>query len=335
MILLLAVYILFAAGVTKLIQSGPAWMDGVSLYFYLEHHNHPSTPIGKWLLGVLLQHPSYVTCLAVATVCFELAILAALFFPRTRWLLFLAACGFHIGIYLLMYPRYFEQMVVYLLVVPWEIFRVKPWRERCVMLLGFRSPPAPSSLSKLPRPLVRFGLVSFAGVTVLVLTGTIALQREWFPLTHVPMYSSYVSNERIGAIAREEFGSLAGLARVAARIQNEDLPWWSKYEIGNRIVVYGYEGDKKIRVPLTPEFPRVVLNQFLWFQRASSSLLDDLRGKKLSQSTRSSSFEKMERLALGIQEPLLSVLNWECFERFDICFNDEDVGPVPLVTFHR
>ena len=275
LVLLLAVYTLFAGGVTKLVQGGWRWMDGVSLNHYLAWHNDPSTAFGNWLLPWLLTHPGVVAALSVSTVVFELGAIAVLFWPRWRWPFFIAANGFHLGIYFVMIPRFFEQMTVYLMLVPWDALANARGLERIKVLFGVHWLP-PRTVLTVPKPRVRRGLLLLTSGVIGLLVWTLARQREWFPLTHIPMYSTYLSDQRVGMIPRTEFDSLDGLHRIAHSDNNHDLPWWTRYEIARRLLFQAVTADGQVTLLASP-FPGMRLNRLTWAQRISFALLDDLR----------------------------------------------------------
>jgi hypothetical protein len=330
-ILVVAIYTLFAGGVTKLVQSGLAWLDGVPLMFYLNHHNHPSTPLGEWLLPFLQERPGVVQGLAIGTIVLELLFLGALFWPRWRWPLVLCACGFHVGIYLVMHPKFFEQMTVYLLIVPWEGMMAMSGMERLRVMTGMATPPPPPRLCELPHPWIQRTAMAVTLALFIGLGGSLIAQREWFPLTHIPMYATYTSESSIGGIPREDFQNLPSLAKLTAESEVDELPWWAKYELGDRLTVMAWDDVGSEPVPLGSQFPRYVVHPFLWCQRASHALLQDLRetGKSGNASSR------FQSIANSLREAILNRPEWMTYERFDFCLVRDSGPPTVLHSIYR
>ena len=110
--LLIAVFTLFAGGISKLRLGGLRWLDGESLRYFVSRPR-----VGAWpaLKRFLYDHPAACKGLAVATVALELGCVTALFVPDLRVPVLLAAALFHLGIWLTMNPNYLPQTWCYAL----------------------------------------------------------------------------------------------------------------------------------------------------------------------------------------------------------------------------
>lgn len=162
-ILGLAIYTLFAGGLTKLYVAGFHWLDGETLQIHVEEMNHPKGKIGEWVLGLVLENRWIAAILSTWTILLEVGSIVALFFPRTRNVLIVNAWLFHLGIYLIMLPKYFPQMVVYLLIFHWRpvIDRISQKDHRTKSLSGATLQQLqPSFIHKAKNVLFVFALVA-------------------------------------------------------------------------------------------------------------------------------------------------------------------------------
>lgn len=330
LILLLAVFTLFAAGVAKLVHGGIAWMDGKPLLYYLGNLNDPKMSFGFWLHGFLMVHPSAVTALSVGTIILELGSIVTLFSARTRWPFFLCAWAFHLGIWFLMIPRYWPQMACYLLLVPWEALRVNSAAELLQVLSGWKKPP-PAPKACLPGAAVQTGLSLLVTGICLALVATMVVQREWFPLTHVPMYSSYVSQQRLGEFPKTDYGDLAALARIAAVADNDGQPWWIKFEIERKTRLIGRSAQASSGVALDG-FPGNVVDKYLWTRRISYALLDDLRE---GSQPANAAFRDCQRKLDAIEGRIFGKHEWMTFDEFTLVFLENDGSQRALASIRR
>ena len=330
LVLLLVMFTLFAGGVAKLWHGGIAWLDGVSLYFYLQNLNEPKTWFGSSMLQFLMQHPSVVVSLSWWIIGLELGVLGTLFYARLRWPFAINAWAFHLGIWFLMLPRYWPQMICYLLLVPWEGLRVSRPKELLQVISGWRKPPMVPQ-QPLPSPLTQAALSGLASVISLALLGTMLVQREWFPLTHVPMYSSYVSSERLGAFPKTDYGNLEALARIAAVADNDSQPWWIKFEIERRIFLDGVGGRGAIQEGL-PGFPQGVVEKYLWTRRISYALLDDLRRGSTDSGAQ---FQSCQRMLDAVADRILHRPEWVDCDEFSLVFVEINGSRRRLGTIKR
>jgi len=256
LVLLCAVLVLFSAGVSKVAEAGWHWADGAALTFYLEEFAAPKGSIGQAMHGFILAHPETIRWLSGWTLALELGAPLMLLYPRSRNLFLLQAMVFHLGIYLLMTPRYFPQMAVYTLLIRW----------------GRRAPAEIGGGS-------RWGTVALAGfpwLLVVLWAVPVLRQREYFPLSHIPMYSTRVTDTRINRTPRAWFHDLDRLQElVRAHAHPDDLPWWTMYELGERFQLVGWQGER-IEPCAAGALDRCV-NRFLWQKRIVYALLHDLR----------------------------------------------------------
>jgi len=312
-------YTLFAGGVAKLWNGGISWLDGSSLYFYLQNLNEPKTWLGTRMLKFLMEHPSAVAILSWYTIGFELGAIATLFYARLRWPVTINAWAFHLGIWFLMLPRYWPQMICYLLLIPWEGLTLSKPKEVLRILSGRRAAPDVRQ-QPLPSALSQVALSVLPSAISLALIGTILAQREWFPLTNVPMYSSYVSSERLGAFPRADYGYLEALAEIASVADNDRQPWWIKFEIENKIYLEG-TGDHGTMQGRLPGFPEAVVEKYLWTRRISYALLDDLRNGSTDSGAQ---FEFCQGMLDALSKRILQRPEWVNLDEFSLVFEEND-----------
>lgn len=322
LVLLLSVYTLFAAGVAKIWQGGLAWLDGRPLHTYIGAIAEPRFSFSHDLVEFLLRNPPVLMALSIWTICLEIGVILTLFFPRLRWPFFINAWLFHLGIFLILRPRYWPQMSCYLLLVPWEAFRGeslwKIWRP----LLGLKIPPSPGSTAPLPGMPAQTGVVISATLLCAILLTTILSRREWFPMTHIPMYSSYVSDERIDEFKRSEFGTPSGLRQVASLTDNHRVTWWSKFEMEKRVQLYGRSqaGDWNT---LATDFPGNIVDKFLWAPRLRDAVLDDMRQPGLSVEMPNTT-PNTQRTLDSIRERILSRKEWLPYDEFALLLKSDE-----------
>jgi hypothetical protein len=328
LVLLFLVHSLFAAGVTKMWNGGLAWMDGQSLRYYLSHSGVPRTPLGPPLLAFLQEHPKVVTGLSVGTIVLEVGSISALFLARLRWPFILSAWAFHLGIFLLMPPKYWPQMVCYLLVADWTVFTAAQRPHLMASLSGWRAPAKANSAEPLPRPGVRRAVVVSSSVICVLLAGTLCAQREWFPLSHVPMYSSYNSPERIGPFPRGLYGSMPGLRQVAhSTADNSELPHGTNNELRKRMILFGLHPDGS-RESLQPGFPSDVIDERLWIPRLRNAWFDDLRDGATDHGPK----PRSQKMLDALREKVLAMPAWSRFQRFELVFLGDEDGHESIVA---
>ena len=227
LILIYAVFTLFADGCAKLLEAGWRWMDGESVRFYLIQHGAPKGAIGRALTDLVLDHMWVAVAISVLAVVVELGALLTLFAPGVRLLYFaVLAAGFHLATYLLMLPEFFPQLVTYVLLVEWA--RVE-WRRPWV-----RRPAAVTTSGRTSSAPLAIATVAMAAV---VLGASIAGRIEWYPLTNIPMYSSYVNGEEISGLPIETFGDEARLCAEANALRSRTRPWYARFYVADRLLL--------------------------------------------------------------------------------------------------
>jgi uncharacterized membrane protein YphA (DoxX/SURF4 family) len=125
-----------STGATKLIDGGPAWMNGYTLQSYLMRDAIPREfPLGLWLA----QHHTLCIAFSVFTILFETFFFLSLVFPWTAPFFFVGGIFFHLGLYFTAGHDFFPHMVqlallTVVLAPPWL---QELWRTR---LGGFGGP---------------------------------------------------------------------------------------------------------------------------------------------------------------------------------------------------
>ena len=110
-----------AAGLTKLLYSGPAWASGTSLQLWTHLWGHPWAPSTQMILG----SRTYTAALQTATLVIETTAVLAII-PHLRVAVGMALLGFYTGVLLTFdYGFHFNALftVVYLLPVEWWVRR--------------------------------------------------------------------------------------------------------------------------------------------------------------------------------------------------------------------
>jgi uncharacterized membrane protein YphA (DoxX/SURF4 family) len=120
----LLAYTYFSAGISKMIHSGPRWMNG----YTLQNHTFNDAlvrghPVGVWLA----QQYEVAVVLSVFTILLELFFFVSLFSPRLAPLIFVSAIGFQIGLYVSAGHDFFQHIV--LLVMLLLFIYPTPWRK--------------------------------------------------------------------------------------------------------------------------------------------------------------------------------------------------------------
>jgi hypothetical protein len=122
--------ILFAAGTSKLMQGGIAWVTSDHFPISLvQRHYDPNPPAVRWGL-VIAQHPFLSRPSAAAAIALELAAPLALVSITARRLVPAATFLMQVGIGVLMNVWFTPFLFAYVFWVPWEvILRPRPWRR--------------------------------------------------------------------------------------------------------------------------------------------------------------------------------------------------------------
>lgn len=292
LILLTAVFILFAGGIAKLFTGGFEWLNGESLYFYLKEFNQPSHFIGPLLLDFLLEHKWIITFLAVWTVILELGSVVVLFKKNWRLFFVINLWAFHIGIYLLMFPRYFPSMVCYFLIVNWrytykQLYRSYGQYVKKVPLFNRVSQIISKEPSETVRPAKTAAVqrVIFPSVLSVLFIVTILLRIETFPLTYVPMYSTILTEEKIGNYKRADFNNRDSLFKIAERYANGDQPRYIRFYYPRKIEIrmwYRESVDSEIKTKdVTDEYIGLIRNWAKWNQVITEVTLSEISEDKL------------------------------------------------------
>ena len=177
-ILVLAVGFYFASGMSKLLESGFQWCDGLSLQFHL---------IDKQKALWLADRLWLCRLISILTIILELGSLAALFSRRARLVWVLGILSFHFGIWITVGPWYFTNMLCLALFIDWGALgrRLKRLPSRTRQRIEIRK-----NLDRSTHPQPIGGVLCVTPLLPLILIVAFS-QIEWWPLTNVPMFSSY------------------------------------------------------------------------------------------------------------------------------------------------
>jgi len=213
LVLLAAVALLFSGGVAKLLDAGPAWLDGETLRYHIANYRDRAAwpAASDWFL----RHGWMITVLSILTLVLELGAPIALFARAARHFVLLAAVGFHLGIQALMEPRFGPHMWCYLLAVDWAVV----WRW------FHRKPTAPAlSDAVVPARAVHIASVTSLGIAALFLVVAFVRIEAW-PLSHMPMYSSYAGHGLVGGVPLASYGDENRARELAQRCEVTYCPW--------------------------------------------------------------------------------------------------------------
>ena len=128
----------FSTGMAKVIDGGPAWVNGYTLqsYVFVDAINR-GLPVGLWLA----QQHTLSIALSVFTILFECLFFISLLVPWTAPAFFLGGILFHIGLYLSGGHNFFQHMVMLALLL---VFVTPDWlrawgtRQRDLLLARSR-----------------------------------------------------------------------------------------------------------------------------------------------------------------------------------------------------
>ncbi len=274
-ILGVAVYTLFAGGLTKLLHAGLHWMDGETLQIHIDHMRSPKGTFGRWLLDQVLEQRWIAAVLASWTILLEVGSIVAVFWRRSRNFILVNACIFHVGIYFMMLPRYFPQMAVYILPFHWgAVVRRSPQPIR-----RWLAPPRD------PVPTVAPGFghqarnVAFVTILVSVLAFIWVRQREWYPFTHIPMYSDHLTATTFAGHPVADFDTVEGLQRISRDYGQGRQGWFFTFWLAPRVelrgVATGPDGTLT-STDLTPVFLARLHNWTVWNERIAHAVLTEV-----------------------------------------------------------
>lgn len=310
MVLVASVYTLFAGGVSKLIHGGFQWMDGVTLQSYIVYFGEPKTTLGVKFYYYVKEHPWIAQVLSVWTIALEVGSVFTLFYRRLRFPFFVQAWIFHLGIYMLMLPRYFPQMIVYLLIIPWgslQLKSIRGWKNAWKWMI-----PEVKHLARSPliTRVPRWTALLFFGVLVALLGTSVWLQKEFYPLTHVPMYSNTLAPDKIGDIHISELEHFKGLKHAASEYVCHEQPWYLTFYFPRYIVCERHDSSGTEEI----EIPRLT-NRFLWNHRVTHAFLADIQNARDSTGI---SFDHTQQLLESLSERLHTPGNYRLYYKFEL-----------------
>jgi hypothetical protein len=100
----------FAAGVEKLVNGGLGWLKGTTLaYYFAIDALHRGHPLGVWLA----ERADWLPPVALASLLFELTFPLALLVPGLAIWFVAFGLPFHLGVYIIHGPPFFEHMALY------------------------------------------------------------------------------------------------------------------------------------------------------------------------------------------------------------------------------
>jgi len=231
LLLIIVSLIYFSSGLSKLNESGLAWMEGKALQEFLTTSYSRFPSITKWFQ----ENQDISIWASVLSLLLECGSILVIFFKSLRNIFIFSWIVFHVFIYLVMLPAYWPQI----------------W---CLSLLFYKKnlvdTPTGSKLSRSEKRLEVIG----TGVFILLLLVAI-LRVEWWPFTHIPMYSSnldsYAQSHDV-TLTRDsitEINKATYYAKLCQKTWYTTCPWgvWKQFSKLITIQVVGESGKKNIR----------------------------------------------------------------------------------------
>ena len=225
LILVTAVGIFFSAGVAKLINGGWEWMDGVSLQWYMQEYAERRATLGgeprfPAIHAFISERLWLCSALSVFSMVIELGAIGALFSRSYKHLLILAWLAFHLGIYLTMLPQFGPQAWCYILLIDWVWLTTRArdfWHQRPFTALSL-TPHIPSTAR------VQAGVAFGSALALFWVIVSFAQIEEW-PISHIPMYSTYVGHGKVAGVPWDDFGVATRVQEHARRCQKTQCQW--------------------------------------------------------------------------------------------------------------
>ena len=239
-VLLLAVTVYFSSGLSKLTDAGLIWSNGYSLQYYIASQvDRTSFEVITGLRTWVSEQRWLCQALSVLTMLIELGAPLALISRRLRHVMIPAWVGMHMGIVLLMTPNYWiHSWCVAVLLTDWQ-WVGQLWTERG---RPQRTSPELRELDRVTVSGVRIGIVGSALAALAVVPPV--LQIEWYPITHVPMYSSYVAPGAVAGIPIEDFGVEERVYEIASACAGSRVmgytrrcSWILPRQLGDRVTL--------------------------------------------------------------------------------------------------
>lgn len=283
MILLTAVGLLFSGGVTKLLDAGWRWADGEPLRFYIAIEQVTLRP-ARWpfLADYLVQNAWFARTAATAALLFELASITALFSSACRNIVAILAVLFHLGIKAVMYPDYTPSIVSYLFLID--------WRSGIDYVRARAGKPAvrgtPEAASESATPAARAALLCVYSYAAVWLVSPFFKIDTW-PVTHVPMFSTYVSSREVDRWPLAAFDDPAQLPAIARELSTR-LSYGALFYIRGRTRVRAAGGPGGKTQDVTAQLEKRKRSAWL-FQSVSAVLdavMEDPGGRARERSAR-------------------------------------------------
>lgn len=315
-------YIMFAGGVSKVLNGGAAWFSGRGLKYYIEQSaDYARSPS---VVRALTSRPRLCAALATLSVVVEISAPLAVFVHGPYRLLFvLSWCALHVGILLVMMPAYYVQMWCYTLVLNWYQIAGLILRRQLVL------PDAPDTSGAAAQACAAFGF-AFTAVLILVLLRQI----EQWPFTSVPMYSNGEPPENLAPPAPGRLHELAVRA-AGGRAAAWHRPWVST-EVQQEIQLVPRDGGAP--VPLYEAMGETDARFVRWSQYAKvvrGVAVADLAAKPADGYALTGPGYPAGRFLARAAELVRSALpDWDRFERLDLVCNTAQgwiaTGSAPL-----
>jgi hypothetical protein len=294
LVMLCVVFVMLNAGLSKLLDAGPSWITGETLRQYMAQMAGDGGPKESWLRDLMVANPALCFGAALFTFVIELGAPMLLFSKRVRLPYVLAAWGFHLGIMAVMVPKYLPQMVCYLLLIDFgAIFRRFGFAAPAVAA----PPPEKTTTKKKAKKKRKLRLPDFSprvrqisaavGVTVsAVLFVATVIRSEFYPFSHIPMYSSLLAADIRGGLPLRDWEDPVAFQGIARAFMDDGKPWIFQSYVGRQVqlVVRTPRGPQRVTMPVLQRL--LPGERTVWVKRAAWAVARDVTARALPEQGR-------------------------------------------------
>jgi hypothetical protein len=115
---------------------------------------------------------------------------------------------------------------------------------------------------------------------ILTLLIVMIRQKEWFPFTHVPMYSTVIDGDQLSALKFSDLNNLEGLSKVASAIQEDEYPDLVPYLLDRKCLILKVNNRNGINTNYLDPMLDALPNRSLWSYSLAKNLAKDIQDNK-------------------------------------------------------